>query len=78
MAPVASSFPEALRIARGCTVCGLCEALAPEVFEVTGAGCRLRPEGRGRWDDLAGEIFQAARMCPSGVIREGKEERSDG
>jgi ferredoxin len=62
-----------LRIAEGCTVCGLCEAIAPEVFAVEATGCSLRPGGRGRWDEFVEEIAQAARLCPSGAIREGSD-----
>lgn len=75
---VAASFPSLLRIAEGCTVCGLCEAIAPEVFGVSEAGVFLRHEGRPRWDEFVEEILQAALMCPSGAIREGREERLDG
>jgi ferredoxin len=57
-----------LRVTEGCTACGLCEAIAPAVFEVTGAGCRLRPEGPSGWPEFLEEIREAARLCPSGSI----------
>ncbi len=71
---VASMVP-ALRI-EGCTVCGLCEAIAPEVFRVSAEGCILK--AGGRWDRFVEEIRQAALMCPSGAIRWEREERIDG
>ncbi len=55
----------------GCTTCGLCEFLAPEVFEVTdishikqGAkfGCNKK------------EIIEAAASCPVNVIKYEEQE----
>ena len=53
---------------RGCTVCGLCEAIAPAVFSVTDQTSVLRPEGRALWGAFLGEILDAAEACPSGAI----------
>ena len=55
-----------LEIGAGCTLCGLCEAIAPEVFRVTDRGCILEP---GDWNRFREEVRQAALLCPSGAIR---------
>jgi len=59
---------ESLEVLPGCTVCGLCEAVAPEVFSVGEDGCRLRPEGRGLWSRFLDDILSAERACPAGAI----------
>jgi ferredoxin len=56
-------------IGQGCTVCGLCEAIAPAVFAVDGKGSALRPEGKPLWGAFVSDIREAARLCPSGAIR---------
>ena len=59
---------EALGVGPECTVCGLCEALAPAVFSVTEHGSAVRPESRGLWSRFLEEIRSAEKVCPSGAI----------
>jgi|DewCreStandDraft_4_1066084.scaffolds.fasta_scaffold426321_2 ferredoxin len=49
-----------------CSTCGLCEAIAPDVFEVTPDGSRIRP---GAPSGLPADVFEAARLCPDQAIR---------
>ena len=50
----------------GCIVCDACEAISPEVFEVTGDTCIIRP-GAPLIDGL--RIQEAAEACPVEVIK---------
>lgn len=58
-----------VEVGPGCTVCGLCESIAPAVFAVGEKGTALRPEGRPLWGAFLSEIREAARLCPSGAIQ---------
>lgn len=55
----------------GCIVCDACETAAPDVFQVTGDTCIVRPEAmspdftKARSDS----IIEAARDCPVDVIK---------
>lgn len=49
-----------------CSTCGLCEAIAPDVFEVTPEGSRVRP---GAPPGLPADVLEAARLCPDQAIR---------
>lgn len=53
-------------IADGCIVCNACEAIYPEVFEVTDTTCLIRP-GAPLNDGL--KILEAAEACPVEVIK---------
>lgn len=57
-------------IEEGCTVCGLCEELAPEVFVIEdeseiieGADFNANPEG----------VIEAAESCPVEIIKYEEE-----
>ncbi len=50
----------------GCIVCNACEAIYPEVFEVTEDSCLIRPEAPLN-DGL--KIQEAAEACPVEVIK---------
>jgi len=50
----------------GCIVCNACEAIFPEVFEVTEDSCLIRPEAPLN-DGL--KIQEAAEACPVEVIK---------
>jgi len=50
----------------GCIVCNACEAIFPEVFEVTDDTCLIRPEAPLN-DGL--KILEAAEACPVEVIK---------
>lgn len=50
----------------GCTTCGLCEFIAPEVFEVTDVS-RVKPQAV--LNEHAQAIKDAAIGCPVQVIR---------
>jgi ferredoxin len=50
----------------GCTLCGLCPELAPEVFVLEDEQCWARPDAD--LDAHEEEIRQAAIDCPVGVI----------
>jgi ferredoxin len=67
--PVPPAFLEAVELLPGCTVCGFCEAVAPEVFSVAEDGCRLKPGARGLWDRFLDDVLSAERACPAGAIR---------
>lgn len=54
-----------VRIAPGCITCGMCEFIAPEVFEVTDI-CRVRSDAR--IEKHASAIAEAVRTCPVEVI----------
>lgn len=68
----ASSEPQAnfdvskVWIEPGCIVCNACEAIYPEVFEVTEDTCLIRPEAPLN-DGL--KIQEAAEACPVEVIK---------
>ena len=58
-------------IAPGCTTCGVCEFIAPEVFEVTNISHVKEDFDFNKNKDL---IDQASRACPvSVIIVDGKE-----
>lgn len=75
-------------IAEGCIVCNACEAICPEVFNVTEDSCYIRAEVRvdGKTDtnsvaslligtigtDLADQVKDAADCCPVEVIKFGE------
>jgi len=48
----------------GCTACGACEFIAPEVFEVKVTACVKKVD----FTQHAEEIEDAARACPVEVI----------
>ncbi len=50
----------------GCIVCNACEAIYPEVFEVTDSTCIIRP-GAPLHDGL--KILESAEACPVEVIK---------
>ncbi|MBC7428701.1 MAG: ferredoxin [Bacteriovorax sp.] len=50
----------------GCIVCDACEAIFPEVFEVTDSTCIIRP-GAPLNDGL--KMQEAAEACPVEVIK---------
>lgn len=50
----------------GCIVCDACEAIYPEVFEVTDSTCIIRP-GAPLFDGL--KIQESAEACPVEVIK---------
>ena len=50
----------------GCIVCDACEAIFPEVFEVTDSTCIIRP-GAPLNDGL--KIQESAEACPVEVIK---------
>lgn len=50
----------------GCIVCNACEAIYPEVFEVTADTCLIRPDAPLN-DGL--KILEAAEACPVEVIK---------
>ena len=54
-------------IEEGCTLCGLCEDIAPEVFEM-GDETSVVKEGvdLNQYED---QIKEAAESCPAGVIQ---------
>ncbi len=53
-------------IEEGCIVCNACEAIIPEVFEVTADSCIIRP---GAPLDQGLAIQEAAEACPTEVIK---------
>jgi len=53
----------------GCIVCNACEAIYPEVFEVTADTCLIRPDAPLN-DGL--KILEAAEACPVEVIKFNK------
>lgn len=64
-----------VQIEPGCITCGLCEYLAPEVFEVTDVS-RVRP---GKERAVCAQVEQAAKLCPVAVIaiKESKKESDE-
>jgi ferredoxin len=54
----------------GCIGCGLCEAIAPEVFEVRNVS---RVKEGAQYDQYKDKIKKAELSCPVGVIRYEKE-----
>ena len=55
-----------LSIAPGCIGCGLCQAIAPEVFQV----CNVSSVKEGvNYDLYTDKIEKAVRSCPVGVIK---------
>lgn len=56
----------------GCTTCGLCEFLAPEVFEVTDVARIKRPVRHSLGDGE--KIKEAAASCPVNVIKYEEQE----
>ena len=66
-APAAANFTVSkVWIEPGCIVCDACEAIAPQVFEVTDTTCVIRP-GAPLDDGL--RIQEAAEACPVEVIK---------
>ncbi len=53
-------------IEEGCTVCGLCEEICPEVFKLTDVATVI--EG-ANYADCGEKIKEAAEVCPVEVIR---------
>jgi ferredoxin len=64
--------PGSLEVREGCTACGLCESVAPEVFRVTASGSAVRTLDPNLWERYLDGILQAERLCPSGAIRIGE------
>lgn len=54
-------------IEEGCIACGLCEATAPEVFEMPEDEAVVK-EGVN-FEDYEGEIMESAITCPVEVIK---------
>jgi len=54
-----------VRIEPGCITCGMCEFLAPEIFEVTDV-CHIKADAQP--EQHAEAIKEAARACPVEVI----------
>lgn len=59
-----------LRIKPGCTTCGLCEFIAPSIFEVTDIS---HIKSDAPIDEYATEIEDAIAQCPVQVIAYTKE-----
>ena len=63
---------EKIWIERGCTACGLCESICPEVFTVEDEAI-VNPDVN--FDAYADQIKEAAESCPVEVIKyESSEE----
>lgn len=58
-----------LWVASGCNMCGLCQAMVPEVFELGDGSCAIRAGFVPSRPDLARAILEAAAACPVDVIR---------
>lgn len=56
----------------GCITCGLCEFLAPKVFEVTDVS-RVRSDAQIQGSES--EIEQAVQQCPVQVIKYAPAEK---
>lgn len=56
---------KSVRIEPGCITCGLCEYLAPEIFQVTDVS---RVKADAPIEAHTKEIAQAVRECPVQVI----------
>ena len=56
---------KSVRIEPGCITCGLCEYLAPEIFEVTDVS---HVKANAPIAEHVQEIAQAVRECPVQVI----------
>lgn len=54
-----------VKILPGCIGCGLCEALAPQIFKVNNVSRVQQEADFGRYED---EIEEAVRSCPISVI----------
>ena len=52
-------------IDKGCTACGLCESICPEVFRVEDEATVIQGV---EYDDFADQIQEAADSCPVAVI----------
>ena len=57
-----------VRIEPGCIVCGICEALAPRVFDVQDDGCVVRPDASKAFRSQSEAILEAESDCPVDVI----------
>lgn len=55
-----------VNILEGCTICGLCEQICPEVFEMGDAAAKVK-EGVGL-NQYESTIREAADSCPVNVI----------
>ena len=53
-------------IEEGCTACGLCEEICPEVFELKDLATVI--EGVN-YSDYEGQIMKASESCPVEVIK---------
>lgn len=54
-------------IEEGCIICGVCEATAPDVFEMNDETAFIK-EGV-KFDEYEGEIKEAAENCPVEIIK---------
>jgi len=54
-------------IEEGCIVCGVCEATAPEVFEMNDDTAVVKDGVK--FDDYEEEIIESAENCPVEVIK---------
>ncbi len=53
-------------IEEGCTACGLCEEICPEVFKVEDLATVIEGVAYGNFED---QIKEAAESCPVEVIK---------
>lgn len=63
-----------VRIEPGCITCGLCEFIAPDVFEVTDVS-RIKKNADIEKNKI--EIEQAVRGCPVAVIVYDSEKKDE-
>jgi len=63
-----------VRIEPGCITCGLCEFIAPDVFEVTDVS---RVKANADIEQHKIEIEQAVRGCPVAVIVYDSEKKDE-
>lgn len=60
-----------VRIAPGCIACGLCEQIAPAVFQIADRSYVVRDAAIAKYKE---EVKQAAELCPVQVIEIVKED----
>jgi len=53
-----------------CTSCGLCESIAPDIFEVPD---KMVVKSNANFNDSIADIKDAADSCPVGVIKYEEE-----